>query len=184
MPDREPGKQPLQIEDEQRRVNRHVEHRRHQRQPRFLESPKISHRPPDPGVVPALFRQRARKLADHERGRQTPQNWCQQQNQNGPAIPGAVHDVLRAVRAARYHKEGSGDQGPQGEPAEFFVLGNNRELLGWLGRCASCCQFLWLPPQATHSHHRVSLEFSRLPGNCDSTGISAKLVRSTENTAN
>jgi hypothetical protein len=25
---------------------------------------------------------------------------------------------------------------------------------------ASCCQFLWLPPQATHSHHRVSLEIA------------------------
>jgi hypothetical protein len=38
--------------------------------------------------------------------------------------------------------------------------------------------------RATHSHHRASLEVARLPGYCDSTGISAKLVRSTENTAN
>jgi len=29
---------------------------------------------------------------------------------------------------------------------------------------ASCCQFLWLPPQATHSHHRVSLELPSARG--------------------
>jgi hypothetical protein len=50
-------------------------------------------------------------------------------------------------------------------------------------RSASCCQFLCLPPQATHSHHRVSLESSEedilfaAPGLMRFPGISAKLVR-------
>ena len=49
-----------------------------------------------------------------------------------------------------------------------------------LTRCASCCQFLWLPPQATHSHHRVSLDFLftapgsvRFPGHFG--GVSSQL---------
>ncbi len=64
-----------------------------------------------------------------------------------------------------------------------------------MGSCellpASCYQFLWLPPQATHSHHRVSLVSSNedmllaAPGfRCVFPGISAKLVRSCEITEN
>src|SRR5882762_4591628 len=127
-----------------------------QRKPGFLESPELAHGAAHPSVVPAFLRQGAREFADHERSRQTPQDGSQQQNQYSSSVAGAVHDVFRAIRAARHHKEGGGDQGPQGEPAEFFVLGKNEGLflLGWR---ASGCQFLWLPPRATHSHHPVSV---------------------------
>ena len=59
--------------------------------------------------------------------------------------------------------------------------GERLGIFGLLTRGASCGQFLCLPPQATHSHHRVSLEnFSRLPGARRFPGISAKLVRKCE----
>ena len=181
-----PGKHAREIRDEQRGINRHIENGRNQRQPCLLKSPEISHRAAHPGVVAAFKRQRARKLADHERSRQAPQERREQQDEDAFPIPGAMHDVLGAIGAARYHKEGSGDQRPQREANRFFAGTNSRcgrtkaGLLnvGWSG-CS--CQFLWLPPQATHSHHRVSLDFlSRLPGDRVSPGISAKLVRSCE----
>jgi hypothetical protein len=73
-----------------------------------------------------------------------------------------VHDVFGAIGSARHHKEGGGDQRPKSKADEFFPVGD----CGRVGVCelwtlgASCCQFLWLPPQATHSHHRVSLDVS------------------------
>jgi hypothetical protein len=65
-----------------------------------------------PGGSAVLPGQRAGELADHERSRQTPQDRSQQKNQDGSTVPRSVHDVFRAVRAARHHKEGGGDQGP------------------------------------------------------------------------
>src|ERR1017187_6722656 len=105
------------------------------------------------------------------------------------AVAGSVHDVFRAVGAARHHKEGGGDQWPKGEPNESFPVGYGGERLGvlyLLTRGASGCQFLWLPPQATHSHHRVSLGLQNedvllaAPGFKRFPGISAKLVRPLE----
>ena len=154
----EPGEHAGQIGYEQRRINRHVENGRHQREPRFLKSPEISHRPPHPGVVAAFVGQGARKLADHERRGQAPEQRREQQNQNRASVAGAMHDVFRAIGSARHHKEGGGDQRPQREANEFFPVGSfirdDGERLGVLGlltRGASCCQFRCLPPQATHS---------------------------------
>jgi hypothetical protein len=102
-----------------------------------------------------------------------------------------MYDVFGAIGSARHHKEGSGDQGPKGEADEFLPVGDDGQV-GILELLpASCCQFLWLPPQATHSHHRVSLESSNedlllaAPRfRCVFLGISAKLVRKCEITEN
>ena len=131
----------------------------HQREPGFLKSPEVAHGAAHPGVVAAFVGQRARKLADHEGGGQAPEHRGEQQNQNGASVAGAVHDVFCAIGSARHHKEGGGDQGPQREADE--LLGGNRVpagdggerlgIFGFLTRGASCCQFLCLPPEATHS---------------------------------
>src|ERR1700685_2044785 len=75
-----------------------------------------------------------------------------------------MHDVFGAIGSARHHEEGGGDQGPQREADESFLgdrvpVGGGGEVLGIFGlstRGSICCQFLCIPPQATHSHHRVS----------------------------
>ena len=152
-----PGKHPREIRHKQRGVNGHVENGRYQREPSFLKSPEISHGAAHPGVIAAFKGQRARKLADHKRGRQAPENRGEQQNENRFAISGAMHDVFGPIGSARDHKEGRGDQGPKRETDGFLPGGGKRRLRNVSG-CGSCCQFLWLPPQATHSHHRVSLE--------------------------
>ena len=94
------------------------------------------------------------KLADHEGRGQAPEQRGEQQDQDGASVAGAVHNFFRAIGSARHHKEGGGDQGPQGEANEFFPVGDGGERLGILGllaRGASCCQFRCVPPQATHS---------------------------------
>src|SRR5271156_4687446 len=101
-----------------------------------------------------------------------------------------MHDVFSAVGSARHHKECGGHQWPKREAEEFFPVGDCCERLGvlcLLTRGASCCQFLWLPPQATHSHHRVSPGpekqdvFSRGSRvTAISQAFSAKLVRTSE----
>ena len=160
----EPREHARQVGHEQRGINRHIENRRDQREPGFLKSPEIAHGAAHPSVIAALVGQRARKLADHERRRQAPEQRGEQQNQNRASVPGAVHDVFRAIGSARHHKEGGGDQWPQREAHELLrgnrVLGDRvpvgdaGERLGILclmTRGASCCQFRCLPPQATHS---------------------------------
>ena len=95
------------------------------------------------------------------RERQAPEERGQEQDQDSASVPGPVDDVFGAIGSARHHKEGGGDQGPKREADEFFPVGDDGKGLGIVEVLpASCCQFLWLPPQATHSHHRVSLESS------------------------
>src|ERR1019366_6442288 len=87
--------------------------------------------------------------------------------------------------SARDHKEGRGDQGPKREANGFLARNCSQGRLRKVSGCGSCRQFLWLPPQATPSPHRVSLDLlSRFPGNSDSRAFSAKLVRNCEITAN
>ena len=153
----EPGKHACEVGDKQGGINRHIENGRYQRKPRFLKSPEISHGASHPGVVAAFKGQGARKLADHERGRQAPEKRGQQQYENRFAIARAVHDVLGAISSSRDHKEGRGDQGPKREANRVFlrlvVLGSdvrsdarNKARLRKVRACGSCCQFLWLPP--------------------------------------
>src|SRR5258708_26144254 len=90
-----------------------------------------------------------------------------------------MHDVLGTKSSARDHKEGRGDQGPQGEAHELLFLGFRwgwgalRVLLrddlrfpGWTAR--GRCQFRCGPPYATHSHHlgrcRRRLLVTAIPG--------------------
>ncbi len=152
-----------QVGHEERGINRHVENGGDQREPGFLKSPEVAHGAAHPGVVAAFVGQRARKFTDHESRGQAPEQGREQQNQNGPSVAGAVHDVFGAIGSARHHEEGGGDEGPKREANEFFGItaGDRAERLGIFElstRCDRCCQFLWLPPQATHSHHRVSLD--------------------------
>ena len=173
----EPREHARQVGHEQRGINRHIENGRDQREPGFLKSPEISHRAAHPGVVAAFVGQRAREFADHEGRRQAPQQRGEQQNQNRASVTGAVHNVFRAIGSAGHHKEGGGDQRPQRETDEFFPVGslirNCGERLGVLylmTRGASCCQFLCLPPQATHSQllRSRACVCSRLSGLVDS----------------
>ena len=154
-----PREHARQISDEEGGIDCHVEDGRNQREPGFLKSPKVAHGAAHPGVVAAFLGQSARKLADHESRGQAPEQRREQQNQNRASVAGSVDDLFGAIGSARHHKEGGGDQGPHGEPNEFFPIGYGGEGLGFLSlQGASSCQFLWLPPQATHSHHLVSLE--------------------------
>ncbi len=148
-----------QVGDEEGGIDRHIKDRGNERQPGFLKSPEVAHRAADPGVITAFVGQRARQLADHEGRGEAPEQRGDEQNQNGASVPGAMHDVFGAIGSTRHHKEGGGDQRPKREADEFLPVGDNGEGLGIFGLLpASCCQFLCLPPQATHSHHRVSLE--------------------------
>src|ERR1700693_3624328 len=184
----EPGKHSGQVGNEQGGIDRHVENGRHQREPGFLKSPEVAHGAAHPGVVAAFVGQRAGEFADHKSRRQAPEQRGEKKNQDGAPVAGAVHDVFGAIGSARHHKEGGGDQGPKREANESFPVGYWGERLGiselWT-RGASCCQFLWLPPQATHSHHRVSPDvLLAAPGLERFPGISAKLVRKCEITGN
>ena len=84
-----------------------------------------------------------------------------------------MHDVLGAKCSARNHKEGRGDQGPQGEAYELLFLGfrwgwryRRKNYLRFPGGRANSCQFLCGPPK------RLTLTTSAVaaeaPGNCDS----------------
>src|SRR5205814_8348596 len=97
MIDREPWKKPREIRHKKRRVDRHVEDGRSQREPCLLKSPEVTHRATHPGVIAALARQRTRKLANHERGGKAPKQGREYQEQNRSAVAGAVHDVLNAI---------------------------------------------------------------------------------------
>src|SRR5580704_10972701 len=143
---RKPGEQAVEIKDEERGIDGHVEDRRHQRKPCFLESPEIAHGAPYPGVIAAFVGQRARKFADHESGGQAPENRSQQQNQDCFTVAAAMHNVFCAIGPARHHKEGGGDEWPEREADGLFPGGYDGWRLELLTRCASSCQFLCLPP--------------------------------------
>ncbi len=175
---REPGKQAIEIKDEQRRIDGHVENRGHQREPSLLESPEIAHGAPHPGVVAAFVGQRTGKFANHESGGQAPENRGQQQNENAAAIAGAMHDVFCAVGPARHHKEGGGDEWPEREADGLFPGGYDGGWLKLLTRCASCCQFLWLPPSNESLSATSSPLCSGAPGSTRFRAFRLKLVRS------
>src|SRR5277367_159482 len=113
MSHRKPRNQPRQVRHKKRRVNRHIKNTSHQRQPRFLKSPEISHRAPHPRVISALRRQRAGKFANHVRRRQAPDQRRHQQQQNSQAVARAVNDVFGSVRSARHHEKRRGHQRPE-----------------------------------------------------------------------
>ena len=159
-----PGKHAGQVGHEQRGINRHVENGRHQREPGFLKSPEVAHGAAHPGVVAAFVGQRAGEFADHKSRRQAPEQRGEKKNQDGAPVAGAVQNVFGAIGSARHHEERGRDQWPKRQAGEFLgpigYGGEGLRIFELLTRCASCCQFLCVPPQATHSHHRVSLESS------------------------
>jgi len=58
----------FQIKNEERGIDRHVENASGEREPGFLKTPEVTEAAPNPGVVATFLRQRAGKLANHERG--------------------------------------------------------------------------------------------------------------------
>src|SRR2546427_5617900 len=177
-----PREQTIQIKDEQSGVDRHIEDRGHQREPCFLKSPEVAHGAANPGVITALERQSARQLADHEGCRQAPENGSEQKDEDRAAVSGAVNDVFCAIGSARDHKECCGHQRPQSEANRFFVIGNGG-YEDFLTRGASCGQFRWLPPQATHSQQLRAGWALRASGSWIPE-IPLELVRSDEITGN
>src|SRR5271165_5563456 len=155
----EPGEHARKIRDKQRRINRHIENGRDQRQPSLLKSPEVPHGSSHPCVVAAFKGQSARKFPDHERGGKAPEKRGEKQDEDRLAIPSAMHDVFRAIGSARDHKEGGGDERPKRKTDGLLRLVVVKKALGSDGRnrgrrrkvrtCGSCCQFRCLPPQAT-----------------------------------
>ncbi len=134
MADGEPRHQAREVGDKERGINRHVKNAGDQRKPGFLKSPEISHRAADPRVVAAFGRQRAGKFADHERGRQAPQNRSEQQQQNAAPISRAMNNVFGAVGAAGHHEKCGSHQRPECEFRDSFwwkQLPGRK--LGWQG---------------------------------------------------
>jgi len=118
--DGEPGRHLLEVKDEERGINRHVEDAGGEREPSFLKSPEIPKAAADPSVVAAFTGQRARQFADHECGRQTPENREKKQNQNAVAVTRARDDLLGAVSAARDHEESRSDERPERKLGDIF----------------------------------------------------------------
>jgi hypothetical protein len=116
----EPGRHLLEIEDEERGIDRHIENAGGEREPRFLKSPEISKAAADPRVVAAFAGQRAGQFADHEGGRQAPENREKKQNQDAMSVAGAGDDLLSAIGAARDHEKGRSYQRPERELGDIF----------------------------------------------------------------
>src|SRR5437870_4546758 len=148
----------------------------------LLESPEVAHGAAHPGVITALEGQSARQLADHEGCRQAPENGSEQKDEDRAAVSGAVNDVFCAIGSARDHKECCGHQRPQSEANRFFVIGNGG-YEDFLTRGASCGQFRWLPPRATHSQQLRAGWALRASGSWIPE-IPLELVRSDEITGN
>src|SRR6476469_9085806 len=87
----------FEISHEQGGIDRHVEDRSGEREPRFLKAPERAHRAPHPGVKTPFFRYRRGQLSDHERRRQTPEKWEHEQDDQGPAVTGVTDDLFEPV---------------------------------------------------------------------------------------
>ena len=98
------GGEAREIEDEDDRVDGHVEDAGGKREPRLLKSPEAAERAAHPAVVAAFFGQRGGEFADHQRGGQAPDEGNDEQQQQGAAVAGVAEDVLQAVRAAGDHE--------------------------------------------------------------------------------
>ena len=118
-----PRKHPREIGDKQGRVDCHVKDRGHQREPRFLKSPKVSHGAPNPGVVTAFEGQSAGELADHKRRREAPEKRGQQQDEDGATAACAMNDVFRSIGSARHHKKVAATSGQSVRRTDFFFAG-------------------------------------------------------------
>ena len=106
----ERGVELAQVEDEDGRVDGHVEDAGREREPALLVAPERAQRAPHPDVEAALGGNGAGQFADHERGGQAPQEGQHQQNEDGPGKAGAAENVLNAVGTARHHEVGGGDE--------------------------------------------------------------------------
>src|SRR5215469_1291652 len=109
----EPGCHLLQIKYEERRINRHIKDAGGQRKPRFLESPEIAQAPAHPRVVTTFSGQSARKLADHERRRQAPENRKEKQDENATSVARARDDGFCSIGAPGHHEERRSNKRPE-----------------------------------------------------------------------
>ena len=86
-----------EVENEDGRVNRHVEDAGREREPPLLVSPEGTESATHPDVKATLGGNGAGQFADHERRRQRPENRQDKKNDDGARKSGAAEDVLNAV---------------------------------------------------------------------------------------
>ena len=109
----ERGIELAEIENEDGRVDGHVEDAGREREPAFLISPERTEGAAHPDVEAAFGGNGAGQFADHERGGQGPKNRQDKQNDDGAGKSGSAEDVLNAVRPARHHEVGGGNERQQ-----------------------------------------------------------------------
>ena len=114
MPRDEPRHELPDVVDAQIWIQRHFKHAARQRQPRFLKSPEAAHPSTHPNIKAALFGDRRREFAYHHGGRQAPQQWGKDQDEQRRRVTRFLDDVLQAIRTARNHEVGCRDHGQHG----------------------------------------------------------------------
>ena len=102
-----------QVENEDGRIERHIEDAGGEREPALLIAPEGPEGAADPDVESALGGDGRSQLSDHESGGQAPNQRQDKQDKDGPAEARAAEDVLNAVRTAGDHEESGGDQRKQ-----------------------------------------------------------------------
>ena len=117
----EAGRDAGEIEDEDDRVDGHVEDAGGEREPCLLKSPEGAEGAAHPAVVAALLRQGGGELADHERGGQAPDQRDEEQEEEGAAVAGVAEDVFQAVGATGDHEVGGCDEREQTHLAVGFA---------------------------------------------------------------
>ena len=120
-PSGEAGRDAREIEDEDDRVDGHVEDAGGEREPRLLKSPEAAEGAADPAVVATFLGQRGGEFANHQRGGQAPDERDDEQQEQGAAVAGVAEDVLQTIRAAGDHEVGRSDERKQPHFAVGFA---------------------------------------------------------------
>ena len=105
------------VEHEHRRVQRHVEDARRQREPSLLESPEGSHRARDPHVEAAVLWDGRGEFADHEGGRDSPEDGYDQQHDHAAQVARVADELFQSERSAGNDEECRSNQRKRGQLA-------------------------------------------------------------------
>ena len=99
-----------EIRVEQNGIYRHVHERVQPRPPSILKRPELAERASHPAVVAALFRHRARELADDEHLGQRPDERHENEHQYREPRADGCDELLQRIRAARHVEEHHEDE--------------------------------------------------------------------------